>query len=92
MSGTSDIDGNDQLRSSFLPVEAAGPSILSREWNPWRAWSENSLMLRKKSDLLLPAPADFVADFTGASLVFLWECDILACVALLEFIYRNKGC
>ena len=27
MSGTSDIDGNDQLRSSFLPVEAAGPSI-----------------------------------------------------------------
>ena len=29
MSGTSDIDGNDQLRSSFLPVEAAGPSIAS---------------------------------------------------------------
>ena len=27
MSGTSDIDGNDQLRSSFLPVEAADPSI-----------------------------------------------------------------
>lgn len=27
MSGTSDIDGNDQFRSSFLPVEAAGPSI-----------------------------------------------------------------
>ena len=27
MSGTSDTDGNDQLRSSFLPVEAADPSI-----------------------------------------------------------------
>ena len=27
MSGTSDIDGNDPFRSSFLPVEAAGPSM-----------------------------------------------------------------
>ena len=33
MSGTSDIDGNDQLRSSFLPVEAAGPSIARPEAN-----------------------------------------------------------
>ena len=33
MSGTSDIDGNDQLRSSFLPVEAADPSIARPEAN-----------------------------------------------------------
>lgn len=43
MSGTSDIDGHDQLRSSFLPVEAAGPSIARPAANLNLAWCKTLL-------------------------------------------------